>query len=132
LFLTGLCSVILCAGAVKSTRRGRAATVARAVEVFPNANYWRAFALTMLLNWSGNGDRDPAVPPLLRGSFMSFNAALQQLFGGRGSFVASLIVVTRANGELDRFGAVGGCRCSRLWSPLLSRCTSIPQSPAAR
>jgi predicted MFS family arabinose efflux permease len=210
LFLTGLCSVILYAvfHAVPPVRnhvdeaRARA-SVARAVEVFSNANHWRAFALTMLLNFSGfsvvpflapyfvanvgieetelpityfcggiaafafvrvvgrltdlHGRRRvfaavagssiialfittrlPAAPlwvatlvqmlvmttlsgrfvpamaivtaaviPPLRGSFMSFNAALQQLAAGAASFVASLIVVTGASGELDRFGAVG-------------------------
>jgi hypothetical protein len=73
------------------------------------ANHWRAFALTTL-----SGRFVPAmaivtaaVVPPLRGSFMSYNAALQQLSAGAASFVASLIVVTGANGEPDRFGAVG-------------------------
>jgi predicted MFS family arabinose efflux permease len=210
LFLTCLCSVILFGafrvvppvrGHVQEVRSR--ASLARVVEVFSNANHWRAFGLTMLLNFSGftvvpflapyfvtnvgvketelpltyfcgglaalvfvrligrltdlHGRRrvftavaslsivailitthlpsaplwvaalvqmlvmtalsgrfvpamaiiTAAVIPQLRGSFMSFNAALQQLAAGVASFVASLIVVTGASGDLHRFGMVG-------------------------
>jgi predicted MFS family arabinose efflux permease len=48
-----------------------------------------------------------AVAPALRGSFMSFNAALQQLAAGVGSFVAAALVARGAGGELTGFGTVG-------------------------
>jgi predicted MFS family arabinose efflux permease len=48
-----------------------------------------------------------AVTPQLRGSFMSLNAALQQLAAGVASFVAAAIIATGATGELLHFGAVG-------------------------
>jgi predicted MFS family arabinose efflux permease len=210
LFLTALCSGILIAvfhavppirGHVEEVRRR--ASLARVAEVFSNTNHWRAFGLTMLLNFSGfavvpflapyfvanvgvketelpvtyfcggvaalifvrlvgrwtecHGRRrlftivggasilatlvithlppsplwvatlaqmlimtafsgrfvpamaiiTAAVIPQLRGSFMSFNAALQQLAAGIASFAASLIVITEASGALLRFGAVG-------------------------
>lgn len=48
-----------------------------------------------------------AVTPQVRGSFMSFNAALQQLAAGVASFVAAAIVATNVDGQLVRFDAVG-------------------------
>jgi len=225
LFLTGFCTVIFFAtfrvvppvrGHVEEVR-GRA-SFARVFEVFSNANHWRAFGLTMLLNFSGftvvpflapyfvvnvgiketelpityfcggiaalvfvrfvgrltdlhgrqrvftavaalsiaailitthlpsaplwiavlvqilamtsfSGRFVPAmaiitaaVSPRLRGSFMSFNAALQQLSAGVASFVASLIVVTGASGELHRFGAVG-------WLSMLATLLAIGLAP---
>jgi len=48
-----------------------------------------------------------AVVPGLRGSFMSLNAALQQLSAGVASFVAAAMVARGPGGELTGFGAVG-------------------------
>jgi len=46
--------------------------------------------------------------PAYRGSFMSLNASLQQLFVGSASFVAGLIVQTEpGSGRLIHYGAVG-------------------------
>lgn len=59
-----------------------------------------------------------AVAPPLRGSFMSFNAALQQLSAGAASFVASQMVTRAAGGELAGFGAVG-------WVSVAAACAAI-------
>jgi predicted MFS family arabinose efflux permease len=59
-----------------------------------------------------------AVTPSLRGSFMSFNAALQQLSAGIASFVASLLVTSTATGELAGFGTVG-------WMSVAAACAAI-------
>jgi predicted MFS family arabinose efflux permease len=48
-----------------------------------------------------------AVVPALRGSFMSLNAALQQLSAGVASLVAASMVGRGPGGELTGFGAVG-------------------------
>ncbi len=45
--------------------------------------------------------------PRLRGSVMSFNAAIQQLGAGAASFVASLIVGRSAEGELTGYWMIG-------------------------
>jgi len=45
--------------------------------------------------------------PRLRGSFMTFNAAIQQLGAGLASLVAGLIVGRAADGTLTRYGVVG-------------------------
>lgn len=45
--------------------------------------------------------------PRLRGSFMTFNAAIQQLGAGLASLVAGLIVGRAADGTLTRYGIVG-------------------------
>ena len=45
--------------------------------------------------------------PRLRGSVMSFNAAIQQLGAGAASFVASLIVGRSAEGELTGYWIIG-------------------------
>lgn len=48
-----------------------------------------------------------SVAPRLRGSFMSFNASIQQLASGAASLGASLVIGRNAGGELTQFGAVG-------------------------
>ena len=80
----------------------------------PSAPLWLATVVQMFFMTALSGRFVPAmaiitaaVTPQLRGSFMSFNAALQQLSASGASFVASLIVVTGAGGELQRFGTVG-------------------------
>ncbi len=50
-----------------------------------------------------------AVAPRLRGSFMSFNGAVQQLGSGIASFVAGLIIGRAADGSLTRYGWAGWC-----------------------
>jgi predicted MFS family arabinose efflux permease len=45
--------------------------------------------------------------PRLRGSFMTFNAAIQQLGAGLASLVAGLVVGRAADGTLTRYGIVG-------------------------
>jgi predicted MFS family arabinose efflux permease len=48
-----------------------------------------------------------SVEPKLRGSFMTFNASIQQLASGVASLMAGLIVGRTADGGLTNFGAVG-------------------------
>ena len=48
-----------------------------------------------------------SVAPRLRGSFMSFNASIQQLASGTASFGASLLMGRNADGELTHYGTVG-------------------------
>lgn len=80
----------------------------------PSAPLWVATLVQMLFMTASSGRFVPAmaivtaaVIPRLRGSFMTFNAALQQLSAGVASFAASLIVITGAGGNLERFSAVG-------------------------
>jgi predicted MFS family arabinose efflux permease len=60
-----------------------------------------------------------SVSPRLRGSFMSFNASVQQLGSGVASFVAGLIVGRAADGTLTRYDWVGwlsaGCTLLAIW-----------------
>lgn len=50
-----------------------------------------------------------SVSPRLRGSFMSFNGAVQQLGSGIASLVAGLIIGRAADGSLTRYDWVGWC-----------------------
>jgi predicted MFS family arabinose efflux permease len=50
-----------------------------------------------------------SVAPPLRGSFMSFNGAIQQLGSGVASLVAGLIIGRAADGSLTRYGWAGWC-----------------------
>jgi len=50
-----------------------------------------------------------SVAPRLRGSFMSFNGAIQQLGSGLASLVAGLIIGRAADGSLTRYGWAGWC-----------------------
>jgi predicted MFS family arabinose efflux permease len=50
-----------------------------------------------------------SVAPRLRGSFLSFNGAVQQLGAGAASFAAGLIVGRDATGALTRFDWAGWC-----------------------
>ena len=60
-----------------------------------------------------------SVEPRLRGSFMSFNASLQQLASGVASLTAGLIIGRSPDGALTNFGVVGwlsvGCTLCCLW-----------------
>ena len=60
-----------------------------------------------------------SVEPRLRGSFMSFNASLQQLASGIASLTAGLIIGRSPDGALTNFGVVGwlsvGCTLCCLW-----------------
>ena len=47
------------------------------------------------------------VPPERRGSFMSFNSSVQQLFVGFASVLAGLIVVKMPDNTLDRYEVTG-------------------------
>jgi predicted MFS family arabinose efflux permease len=80
----------------------------------PRAPLWGAVAAQMLLMSSFAGRFVPAmtivtgaVAPEVRGIFMSFNSAFQQLSAGLASLAAAAIVVRGAGGELLHFGAVG-------------------------
>jgi predicted MFS family arabinose efflux permease len=50
-----------------------------------------------------------SVAPPLRGSFMSFNGAVQQLAAGAASFAAGIIIGRGADGALTRYDWVGWC-----------------------
>jgi predicted MFS family arabinose efflux permease len=80
----------------------------------PPVALWGAVLAQMLLMSTFPGRYVPAmailqgaVVPALRGSFMSLNAALQQLSAGVASFVAAAMVGRGSGGELTGFGAVG-------------------------
>jgi len=48
-----------------------------------------------------------SVSPRLRGSFMSFNASVQQLGSGVAAYVAGLVIGRAGDGTLTRYGWVG-------------------------
>jgi predicted MFS family arabinose efflux permease len=48
-----------------------------------------------------------SVSPRLRGSFMSFNASVQQLGSGAAAYIAGLIIGRAGDGTLTRYGWVG-------------------------
>jgi len=80
----------------------------------PRVPLWVAALSQVLLVSAFSGRFVPAMailtaaaPAQLRGTFMSFNAALQQLSAGAASFAAAAIIARDANGELVHFGAVG-------------------------
>jgi aspartokinase len=50
-----------------------------------------------------------SVSPSLRGSFMSFNGAVQQLGAGGASLVAGFLVGRDATGALTGYGRAGRC-----------------------
>ena len=60
-----------------------------------------------------------SVEPRLRGSFMSFNASIQQLGSGGAAIVAGLIIGRAPDGSLTHYGAVGwlaaGCTLLSIW-----------------
>jgi len=60
-----------------------------------------------------------SVEPRLRGSFMSFNASLQQLASGAASLAAGLVIGRAPDGALTHYGAVGwlsfGCTLLCVW-----------------
>lgn len=69
------------------------------------------------------------VDPAHRGSFMSFNSAVQQLSAGLATFIAGLIVLTGADGKLYHFGWVGilASLVSLLTIPLVKRIRPLAQ-----
>ena len=80
----------------------------------PPVALWGAALVQMLVMSSFPGRYVPAmailqgaVVPELRGSFMSLNAALQQLSAGVASLVAAAMVGRGPGGELTGFGTVG-------------------------
>jgi predicted MFS family arabinose efflux permease len=60
-----------------------------------------------------------SVEPRLRGSFMSFNASIQQLGSGGAAMAAGLIIGRAPDGSLTHYGVVGwlaaGCTLSCIW-----------------
>jgi predicted MFS family arabinose efflux permease len=60
-----------------------------------------------------------SVEPRLRGSFMSFNASIQQLASGVASLAAGLIIGRAPDGALTHYGVVGwlsvACTLACLW-----------------
>ncbi len=48
-----------------------------------------------------------SVDPRLRGSFLAFNASIQQLFAGLAAFTAGLILGHSADGRITHYNAVG-------------------------
>jgi predicted MFS family arabinose efflux permease len=74
-----------------------------------------------------------SVEPRLRGSFMSFNASIQQLASGIASLTAGLIIGQAPDGMLTHFGVVGwisvGCTLGCLW--LVRRIRVVDIGPAA-
>jgi predicted MFS family arabinose efflux permease len=60
-----------------------------------------------------------SVEPRLRGSFMSFNASIQQLGSGGAAMAGGLIIGRAADGTLTHYGAVGwlaaGCTLLCIW-----------------
>ena len=71
-----------------------------------------------------------SVVPRLRGSFMSFNASIQQLAFGIASLTAGLIIGRAPDGTLTHYGVVGwlsvGCTLACLW--LVRRIRVVDQS----
>jgi predicted MFS family arabinose efflux permease len=98
----------------------------------PPVPLWGAVLAQVLLMSTFPGRFVPAMAILqgavaaeLRGSFMSFNAALQQLAAGAGSFVAAAMVARAASGELTGFGAVG-------WLSVLATAVAIALATLVR
>ena len=60
-----------------------------------------------------------SVEPRLRGSFMSFNASIQQLASGLAALTAGVIIGRAPDGSLTHYGAVGwlaaGCTLLAIW-----------------
>ena len=60
-----------------------------------------------------------SVEPRLRGSFMSFNASIQQLGSGAAAMAAGLIIGRAPDGTLTHYGVVGwlaaGCTLLCIW-----------------
>ncbi|MGA8053875.1 MAG: MFS transporter [Burkholderiales bacterium] len=80
----------------------------------PRVPLWVAILASCLLMPTFSGRFVPAmaiitaaVQPRLRGSFMSFNAAIQQLASGSATFLSSLAIGKSPSGELTHFGTVG-------------------------
>ena len=65
-----------------------------------------------------------SVAPRLRGSFMSFNGAIQQLGAGAASFAAGLLVGRDADGALTGSTGRDGARWRRRWWRSRWRCAS--------
>jgi predicted MFS family arabinose efflux permease len=74
-----------------------------------------------------------SVSPRLRGSFMSFNASVQQLGSGTAAFVAGLIIGRASDGTLTNYGWVGwlSAACTLLAIALAWRILVIPDGSHA-
>ena len=76
-----------------------------------------------------------SVEPRLRGSFMTFNAAIQQLGAGLAALVAGLIVGRAADGTLTHYGTVGwiavGFTLLAIWLARRIRILALPGNAAA-
>lgn len=80
----------------------------------PRINIFAVLAITSVMFILVSGRIIPAmtmitssVKPEKRGGFMSVNAAIQQLGAGISSFIAGVIVVQSASGELQHYNMVG-------------------------
>ncbi len=75
-----------------------------------------------------------SVAPPLRGSFMSFNGAIQQLGAGGASLVAGLLVARAADGTLHGFDLAGWCSvAATLMAIVLAwRIRVVPDGSTAR
>jgi predicted MFS family arabinose efflux permease len=76
-----------------------------------------------------------SVEPRVRGSFMTFNAAIQQLGAGLAALVAGLIVGRAADGTLTHYGTVGwiavGFTLLAIWLARRIRILALPGNAAA-
>ena len=74
-----------------------------------------------------------SVDPRLRGSFMTFNASIQQLASGFASLLSGLVIGRTADGTLTHFGAIGWlsvfCTIACLW--LVRQIRVVDTGPAA-
>jgi len=74
-----------------------------------------------------------SVEPRLRGSFMSFNASIQQLGSGLAAMTAGLIIGRAPDGSLTHYGTVGwlaaGCTLLGIW--LAHRIRVVGDGPVA-
>ena len=75
-----------------------------------------------------------SVAPRLRGSFMSFNGAVQQLGAGAASLAAGLIVGRDAGGALTRFDWAGWCAVAATLAAIVLalRIRIVPDGSGAR
>lgn len=75
-----------------------------------------------------------SVAPSLRGSFMSFNGAIQQLGAGSASLVSGFLVARAADGTLHGFNLAGWCSVAATLMAIVlaSRIHVVPDGSTAR
>jgi MFS family permease len=80
----------------------------------PRVDIWIALIVTSVFFAVSSGRFIPAqamvtatVEPKNRGSFMSIVSSMQQLSAGLASYIAGLVVVKQANGEMLNYNWVG-------------------------